>query len=153
MTCSEPDCTAAVFSKGLCQKHYKREYMRAFMAERRKTKTDRAVPAPKRQHRVKARFFAAIASGATFRDACAKAKVSPTVIYSWAEDSKDFQAKWDAAKPKPLHIAVQSTPKRSEERIRSDEALEAAIMRRGWQLTQMMRTPMCMWPSDWLSDD
>lgn len=48
---------------------------------------------------------------------------------------------------------VQSTPKRSEERIRSDEALEAAILMRGRQLTAMMRTPMCMWPSEWLSND
>ncbi len=37
--------------------------------------------------------------------------------------------------------------------IRSDAALEAAILMRGRQLTEMMRTPMCMWPSDWLSDD
>ena len=49
--------------------------------------------------------------------------------------------------------AVQSTDNRSPERIMSDAALEAAIMRRGWQLTQMMRTPLCMWPSDWLSND
>jgi len=52
------------------------------------------------------------------------------------------------AKPK-----AQSAKERSPERIRSDEALDAAILMRGRQLTAMMRTPLCMWPADWLSND
>ena len=49
--------------------------------------------------------------------------------------------------------ATQSTDNRSPERLMSDAALEAAIMQRGRQLSAMMRTPFCMWPSDWCSDD
>lgn len=49
--------------------------------------------------------------------------------------------------------ATQSTDHRTPERAMSDAALEAAIMRRGKQLTQMMRTPLCMWPADWLTND
>lgn len=31
----------------------------------------------------------------------------------------------------------------------ADEGLERAILRRGRELTEMMRTPVCMWPKEW----
>lgn len=31
----------------------------------------------------------------------------------------------------------------------ADEMLNKAVMQRGKQLTEMMRTPMCMWPPEW----
>ena len=40
-----------------------------------------------------------------------------------------------------------------QSRIRSDAALEAAILMRGRQLTEMMRTPLCMWPAEWPDHD
>ena len=163
MTCSDPDCTAAVFSKGMCQKHYKREYMRAFMQAKRKKQ-------PKRTERNKTAFLQALAAGASIPDACSAAGISVGMGYSWRKASPAFLAKWDAVAHRIAPVAAaehqrayrerqkakarpQSTDNRSPERLMSDAALEAAIMRRGWQLTQMMRTPLCMWPADWLSNE
>ena len=75
----------------------------------------------------------------------AKKRCKPKI--SAAEHQRAYRER-QKAKASP-----QSTDNRSPERLVSDAALEAAIMRRGWQLTQMMRTPLCMWPADWLSND
>ena len=35
----------------------------------------------------------------------------------------------------------------------SFDEFPAAVFERGRQLSAMMRTPLCMWPADWLSDE
>ena len=98
------------------------------------------------------------ASGLTFRQVAErmglKSKTAARFLaYRASSEYREAQHAQSLERQKRRRQKAQSTDNRSPERIVSDAALEAAIMRRGWQLTQMMRTPLCMWPSEWLSND
>ena len=89
-----------------------------------------------------------------------------------SEAQREYQKIWRARRkalapekpPKPTHAehmvayrlrlrAKQGLPPRVTKcPMVSDKTLESDIMRRGWELTEMMRTPPAMWKPEWLTE-